>query len=123
MTFVPASELMVWDDGGNGKRGSGCHPRHAIETAPSSPWNWPVKLRAQATEPWDGTPQINPACFLAVPTGPRTGDEWHWCKLLDRQIDSASTVSTEWGEKVWRLPDKPEEATSKESPLLRQGIP
>lgn len=74
MTFVPASELMVWDDGGNGKRGSGCHPRHAIETAPSSPWNWPVKLRAQATEPWDGTPQINPACFLAVPTGPRTGD-------------------------------------------------
>ncbi|OJJ72673.1 hypothetical protein ASPBRDRAFT_42401 [Aspergillus brasiliensis CBS 101740] len=22
---------------------------------------------AQATEPWDGTPQINPVCFLAVP--------------------------------------------------------
>ncbi|OJZ90651.1 hypothetical protein ASPFODRAFT_56926 [Aspergillus luchuensis CBS 106.47] len=59
MTFVPKTKLMG--------RVSGCHSRHAIETAPSRPWGWPVQLRSTSHGTLDGTPQMNPACFLAVP--------------------------------------------------------
>lgn len=70
------SEGMVWDDGGNGKRGWGGHSRHAIQTASIHPDDGLAdeSSAAQATEPWDGTPQINPVCFPCSPTEPRIDD-------------------------------------------------